>query len=255
MARTLTDKLGLPQIPDGDTGWADLLNARLAALDARLGDFAVRETDIDTDTGLATSRRYTVAGGYYLGDQSFPLASTPTASAGTTGVAAAGLTTYLWLNPDGTFGFDTGGYVSTDAYAPLARVVCDSTKIVHVVDDRARVLFVGGTDPAAGFLATGATASTTYSASTTVAVAAGFTRYVYRFDCSAGPLTCTLPAISSTIYGAEVWVKKSDGTANALTVQSSGGDPIDGGTSKSTTTAYGVVKLYCRGLPTGWDTL
>ena len=66
-------------------------------------------------------------------------------------------------------------------------------------------------------------------------------------DASLGAVTITLPAASLS-KGLTLTIKKTDATANAVTADGSGSETIDGSATVTTTTAYGVIRLYCDGI-------
>jgi len=68
----------------------------------------------------------------------------------------------------------------------------------------------------------------------------------WNADATSGAVTFTLPAaVSST--GRVLIFKKVDASANAMTIDGSGAETIDGATTKATTTQYGAFRLWCDG--------
>jgi len=75
---------------------------------------------------------------------------------------------------------------------------------------------------------------------------------VIRVEAGAAPVTVSLPP-AVNVKGLHWWIKKVDGSANAVTVAASGSDLIDGAASVATTTPYTVLRLLSHG--SGWDLL
>lgn len=67
-------------------------------------------------------------------------------------------------------------------------------------------------------------------------------------DCTSGAVTLTLNAVSTQL--ADIVCVKTDGTANALTVDGAGAETISGAATKSTTTQWATIKV--RPTPTYW---
>ncbi len=70
--------------------------------------------------------------------------------------------------------------------------------------------------------------------------------YLLLVDATAGAVTITLPAASSS-SGMVLIVKKTDSGANAVTVDANGAETIDGVTTVGLTTQYDSVKIQCDG--------
>ena len=66
-------------------------------------------------------------------------------------------------------------------------------------------------------------------------------------DATAGAITVKLPK-ASQVKGAYYVVKKTDGGANAVTVQASVGEIIDGANTHSLPAQYNVVRVVCDGV-------
>lgn len=80
------------------------------------------------------------------------------------------------------------------------------------------------------------TASATYAAED----------YFIAADCTAGPVTLTLPTAAGS-RGKTVIGKKIDASVNALTIDGAGAETIDGAANVSTTTQYASFTLLCDG--------
>lgn len=65
---------------------------------------------------------------------------------------------------------------------------------------------------------------------------------LYPCDASSAGFTATLPAAATTANGATVYIKKTDSSANAVTIARTGSDTIDGATSLSLS---GRNDCYC----------
>jgi hypothetical protein len=274
MPRTLTTALNLVKPARLDVeGWDVPVNVNWDRVDSYLSNWAVAPAHVDLVTGLATSLDFVVAGGPFgkipqaivnQYGQDFPGSAQIQTAAGTTGTAAAGAMTYVWVNLDGSIGSAAGNYGTDERFAPLARIVADSTKIVAIIDDLRRPQFLGGgvsryvTDFSTSSLFSGG-AVTPATAATALYPPSGPVRQVFRVDCSGGPVSFTLPAWSVAAQSAELIFKKVDNTANAMEFTASGADTIDDGTTKSVVTPYSVLHLYCRahggGGSPGWDVL
>ena len=90
----------------------------------------------------------------------------------------------------------------------------------------------------------------------TTAVAAAYTATwmdeVLLVDATSGAVTVTLPAAASSI-GMRLIVKKIDASANAVTIDGSGAETIDGAATQSTTTQYAGWTIVSDG--TSWFVL
>lgn len=96
------------------------------------------------------------------------------------------------------------------------------------------------TTPSAGAAYTVSTKTTTYTA------VAGD---VLLCDASGGAFTVTLPA-AATVSGSSISVKKSDASANAVTIDGAGAETIDGAATLALSTQYEAVTLWSDG--TSW---
>ena len=81
----------------------------------------------------------------------------------------------------------------------------------------------------------------------TVAVSAAYTAGTndHIIKCTSGPYTVTIPSASS-MNGKRIVVKRADGGASTLTIQSASGN-IDGAASTSLTTAWQSRELFSDG--------
>ena len=75
------------------------------------------------------------------------------------------------------------------------------------------------------------------------------TDFLILADATAGALTVTLPPAASS-RGAMIVTKKTDVSANAVTVAGDGSDTIDGAASVSLASQYDAVTVACDG--SGW---
>jgi len=73
--------------------------------------------------------------------------------------------------------------------------------------------------------------------------------YLILADCAAGAVTIGLPAVAQNL-GRYVVAKKTDASANAMTLDGDGSETIDGAATKATTTQYVAFTLFCDGA--GW---
>lgn len=65
-------------------------------------------------------------------------------------------------------------------------------------------------------------------------------------DASGGAVTITLKTAAS-MSGREVWIKKTDSSGNAVTIDANGSETIDDSTTVSVTTQYESVTMYSDG--------
>jgi len=65
-------------------------------------------------------------------------------------------------------------------------------------------------------------------------------------DCTSGAITVTLPPVLN-LQGMHYWIKKTDAGGNAVTVDGSGRETIDGATTVSLPNQYDSVHIYCDG--------
>lgn len=70
--------------------------------------------------------------------------------------------------------------------------------------------------------------------------------YTVLVNATGGAVTVTLPA-ASTVSGQTFHVKKIDATANAVTLDGSGTETIDGAATKSTTTQWASYSVQSNG--------
>ena len=73
--------------------------------------------------------------------------------------------------------------------------------------------------------------------------------YTVLVNAAGGAVTVTLPA-ALVVSGQTFHVKKIDATANAVTLDGSGAETIDGAATKSTTTQWASYSVQSNG--TGW---
>lgn len=90
---------------------------------------------------------------------------------------------------------------------------------------------------------------TTSAKSSSFSVSSTEFNYMYLVDASGGAVTATLPAASNVFAGFVVWFKITDAT-NALTVDGSGSETIDGAATYNLTVEDHVVGVVCDG--TNW---
>jgi hypothetical protein len=76
------------------------------------------------------------------------------------------------------------------------------------------------------------------------------TNHVIRVDTSAGPVAITLPAIAAGNRG--IWYRFKNEGANALTIQRTGGDTIDGAATKVLPNQYDSTDILCPEAGTDW---
>lgn len=69
---------------------------------------------------------------------------------------------------------------------------------------------------------------------------------VILWDCTAGPKVVNLPA-AATSSGYVLNIKKTDVTANTLTIDGDGTETIDGGLTAVLTTQYESISIFCNG--------
>ena len=68
--------------------------------------------------------------------------------------------------------------------------------------------------------------------------------YLILADATAGAVTVNLPSAASS-RGAALVVKKIDASANAVTIDASGAETIDGATTQALAAQYDAVTLVC----------
>lgn len=82
----------------------------------------------------------------------------------------------------------------------------------------------------------------------------GITHYTVAVDASAGAVVITLPDTTTTgVPGRVYHIKKIDSSANAVTIQRSGSDVIDGATSVAISTQYTCYTVHARTAGGAWD--
>lgn len=65
-------------------------------------------------------------------------------------------------------------------------------------------------------------------------------------DCTSNAITINLPAVASS-EGRTLEIKKIDSSGNAATIDGSGSETIDGGTTKALSTQYASRIIKCNG--------
>lgn len=70
---------------------------------------------------------------------------------------------------------------------------------------------------------------------------------VIDVDATSAPVTITLPAVATTRLGKRYVIKKTDVSANAVTVDGASAETIDGSASKNTTTRYAGFEVVNTG--------
>jgi hypothetical protein len=86
--------------------------------------------------------------------------------------------------------------------------------------------------------------------SITATASLGTNKSIVLADATSGAITLNLPAASSN-NGRQVTVKKTDASVNAVTVDGSGGETIDGSTTYALPAQNDYVTILCDG--TGWQ--
>lgn len=81
-------------------------------------------------------------------------------------------------------------------------------------------------------------------------------QYTVAVDATAGPVTITLPSTVTTAHRGRVYnIKKTDASANAVTIVRSGADLIDGATSVALTVQYQTRTVHSRTAGGVWDVI
>lgn len=88
--------------------------------------------------------------------------------------------------------------------------------------------------------------STTNQSSNYTLVSTDINR-LFECDSSAGSITIILPAAATAGNGYYVIIKKTDTTANTVTVQANGSEHIDGSNTIILSIGYQAISLYCDG--------
>lgn len=70
--------------------------------------------------------------------------------------------------------------------------------------------------------------------------------YLVLADASAGAVTLTLPAVALS-EGALIVVKKTDASANAVTIDGNGAETIDGAATQAVASQYDALTVACDG--------
>jgi len=78
------------------------------------------------------------------------------------------------------------------------------------------------------------------------------TYQVLLCDCTSGDITLTLPAAADNV-GLMYHVKKTDSSANIVTVDGNASETIDGATTQTITSQYDSIKIISDG--TNWGIL
>ena len=85
-----------------------------------------------------------------------------------------------------------------------------------------------------------------YAAKTSAYTAAA-TDCLIACNATSGTFAVTLPAAASTTAGHEYVIKKTDSSANAVTVTPNGSDKIDGASTYSLSAQYKYIRINCDG--------
>ena len=70
---------------------------------------------------------------------------------------------------------------------------------------------------------------------------------LFEVDASSGSVNATLPAAADATNGFEITVKKIDSSSNAVTVDGSGSETIDGATTQTLSNQYDSIIIVCDG--------
>lgn len=74
--------------------------------------------------------------------------------------------------------------------------------------------------------------------------------FAVRVNATGGAVTVTLPTAVEN-EGRKIFVKKTDASGNAVTVDGNGSETIDGAANVSLPAQYDAVFIYCNGV--SWD--
>ena len=151
-----------------------------------------------------------------------------------------------FLQCDGTFRFRigaTGAAGSTITFTEAMTINASSNVGIGVASPTQR-LDVNGTVKQTGVMAA--------TSAKTAAYTANGNDYVIRCNATTAAFTVTLPAASSNT-GRIYVIKKTDNSANAVTIDANASELIDGSLTVALTTLNQVVRLCCNG--TGWDVI
>jgi hypothetical protein len=96
------------------------------------------------------------------------------------------------------------------------------------------------------------TTSFSVTAPTSGSTTTGSAKTLYLSNATGGAITVSLPA-TSTASGLHIAIKKTDSSANAVTITANGVETIDGSNTLALSTQYAYAVLACDG--TGWDIL
>jgi hypothetical protein len=192
-----------------------------------------------------------------------------------------------WLVPGGSAGapaYSTASNPNTGLYFPggnQVALVANGVELVLVssssLNVTRQITFNGGTgavglrDNAAGVLEVNSGSSGTFRdlklrnligtgsiATGTVAKTASYTVTVndYQIECDAtsGAITLTLPALSTCTAGQEFVAVKTDSSGNSVTFDGNASETINGATTLSTSTQYGILRIKVNAAKTGFYT-
>lgn len=70
---------------------------------------------------------------------------------------------------------------------------------------------------------------------------------VFEVDASSGSVNATLPLAADATNGFEITIKKTDSSANAVTIDGNGAETIDGATTQTLSNQYDSMILVCDG--------
>jgi len=94
------------------------------------------------------------------------------------------------------------------------------------------------------------TANFSVTAPTSGSTTVGDDKKLFLCDATGGAITASLPA-AATCSGMTIAVKKTDASANPVTIQGNGAETIDGSNTYPISTQYAWVLLACNG--TAWE--
>lgn len=106
--------------------------------------------------------------------------------------------------------------------------------------DGAKVGWIGYNPPNVGILAPGLLLGAAPSQTANFTVSPNYS--FHPIDATGGAVTVTLPLIANS-HGRILIFIKTDATANAMTLDGSGSETINGSATQATTTQYGVFRL------------
>ena len=125
----------------------------------------------------------------------------------------------------------------------VGELIDDINYRIRIINDYHRDAEVEGLDVYMG--PNGLSTAVRSSTLTASAILDSTDKFVH-VDATSGAITITLPPVA-TSSGIEYYIKKTDSSGNAVTVDGNASETIDGATTQALSSQYDSIFVYCNG--------